>query len=362
MTGLVSFKLKFAGKGGYFEVPPAQKGPLADELWSKLMAFKKDGTMMGCSIDGKGIESDVMLNGEDTGLLARHAYGVVDLLYVVNPKAHNTKKRHRLIRVRNPWGKREWKGKWSDGSPEMEEFGDLINKELQTSGDIDEDIDIKDRDDGTFFMAFHEWRTIFDNFYACVDFEDSWSGIRFTDEWTKSTSGGVPTTQSREMSLRFARNPQYILTLKRRTEVFIALLQDDGRYQPSAVFPYQDYIHTVCMSIMTLKPQEEGVDSFDSSKIVKLSPLKLHREVHVRQELDPGKYALIPATMNAGETGQFFLSVYFSCEKEAMDIYKKGEPDNKGAVIEEEEEVDPASITEDIVVDLKKMLAFLISV
>lgn len=361
MTGLVSYKLKLTGKGGYFEVPPAQQGPLADQLWEQLMTFKKNGTLMGCSADGAGVESDIMIQGENTGLLARHAYGIVDLLYVVNPKAHNTKKRHRLIRVRNPWGNREWTGKWADTSPEMEEFGDLVNAELQKSGDTDEDIDLKNKDDGTFFMCFKDWRTIFDNFYACIDFEDSWSGVRFEDEWTKSTSGGVPTSASRDAARLFGKNPQFTLKLRRKTDLYLALQQNDGRYQPDSVFPYQGFVYAACISVMTLKPNEDGVESFDSAKIVKLSQLKMHREVTLRLELDPGKYSIVPATMNSGETAQFWLSVYFSCAKDEIELFKRGNPEQKGSIIAEEEEVDPASISEDIVTDIRKMVSYLIS-
>ena len=361
MTGLVSYKVKLTGKGGYFEVPPAQQGPLADQLWDQLMNFKKNGTLMGCSADGGGVESDIMIHGENTGLLARHAYGIVDMLYVVNPKAHNTKKRHRLLRVRNPWGNREWTGKWSDDSPEMAEFGEAVNKELQKSGDVDEDIDLKNKDDGTFFMCFKDWRTIFDNFYACVDFEDSWSGVRFEDEWTKSTSGGVPTSPSQAAAKLFSKNPQFTLNLRRKTDLYFALQQNEGRYQPDSVFPYQGFIYAACISVMTLKPNEDGVESFDSVKIVKLSQLKMHREVTLRLELDPGKYSIVPATMNSGETAQFWLSIYFSCAKDEIVLSKRGSPEIKGNMIAEEEEVDPASISEDIVTDLRKMVSYLIA-
>lgn len=111
LTGMAAEKLKVKGKNGFLSVPPQQEKAKADQLWIKLKKYREDGTLMGCSIDAEGVESDVIVDGEQTGLLARHAYGIIDVIYVNNPRATNTKKRHRLLRVRNPWGQREWQGK-----------------------------------------------------------------------------------------------------------------------------------------------------------------------------------------------------------------------------------------------------------
>jgi len=48
-----------------------------------------------------------------TGILtSSHAYGLVDAFEIKDPDMVNPRKTHRLLRVRNPWGKTEWKGKW----------------------------------------------------------------------------------------------------------------------------------------------------------------------------------------------------------------------------------------------------------
>ena len=44
-----------------------------------------------------------------------HAYALTDLFTIVDPK---TKEAHRMLRLRNPWGKSEWLGAWSAGSDE----------------------------------------------------------------------------------------------------------------------------------------------------------------------------------------------------------------------------------------------------
>ena len=44
----------------------------------------------------------------DSGLVTRHAYSILAAVEVVD----NTGKQVRLVKLRNPWGKFEWKGDW----------------------------------------------------------------------------------------------------------------------------------------------------------------------------------------------------------------------------------------------------------
>lgn len=50
-----------------------------------------------------------------------HAYGIIDIFEIKGPR-----KVHRLLRVRNPWGEMEWKGKWGDTSEELVTYKDII--------------------------------------------------------------------------------------------------------------------------------------------------------------------------------------------------------------------------------------------
>jgi len=69
--------------------------------------------MMGCSVQGD-VERQIVIDGVKTGIMTGHAYGVLDVFEI---KTQN--KTHRLLRVRNPWGEMEWKGKWGDTSDEI---------------------------------------------------------------------------------------------------------------------------------------------------------------------------------------------------------------------------------------------------
>jgi len=72
---------------------------------------------MGCSIKGYGKEGQLVIDGAPTGLIMNHAYSISDVCEIKNTE--NPKEPFQLIRLRNPWGKGEWTGEWSDGSKEM---------------------------------------------------------------------------------------------------------------------------------------------------------------------------------------------------------------------------------------------------
>lgn len=51
------------------------------------------------------------------GLVIGHAYSITRVLTI-----KQSGKVFRLLRLRNPWGKKEWNGAWSDASPEWKRF------------------------------------------------------------------------------------------------------------------------------------------------------------------------------------------------------------------------------------------------
>lgn len=141
--------------------------------------------------------------------------------------------------------------------------------------------------------------------FSCVDFPNEWWGIRFTGKWTPETSGGVPTTGSKAQVERWGQNPQYTLILKQKCEIFISLMQEDGRCIKDSIFPYDGIINTACFSVMKLANNERRLNVFDDSRISKLSVMKLHREVQIRETFLPGRYVIVPSTMVANKTGNF---------------------------------------------------------
>jgi len=47
-------------------------------------------------------------------------------------------------------------------------------------------------DDGTFFMCYKDWRTLFSNLFICINFPVEWSGLRFKDSFKQALNYGPP--------------------------------------------------------------------------------------------------------------------------------------------------------------------------
>lgn len=70
------------------------------------------------------------------GLVDNHAY-TLEGAYEIEPSPGE---KVRLLKARNPWGRGEWGGDWSDDSEKWTE-------------DLKEQLGFQNRDDGIFFIA-----------------------------------------------------------------------------------------------------------------------------------------------------------------------------------------------------------------
>jgi hypothetical protein len=136
-----------------------------------LKSFNRS-TLMNCAIHYKREAAE--------GLLSGHAYSITKVVVVVTA---NTHKRVPLLRIRNPWGKCEWKGAWSDRSSTW----DYVTPNEKAR------IKLHEKDDGEFFMSFNDFIKHFDALDICnltpdmlnrAPREDrEWKTISFTGVW-----------------------------------------------------------------------------------------------------------------------------------------------------------------------------------
>jgi len=274
---------------------------------SKLLSLND--TMMGCSIDAKVVESEVVYQNQKCGILAGHAYSILDAFEIPKLNGQKDRKTSRLLRIKNPWGFKEWNGKWNDESEELENNRHHVQKYLKGKySGTNEKINLN-KEDGTFLMCFKDFRNLFGKIFICYDFPPSIIGLRFFDKWTVEQSGGLPINNTEREFKAFAKNPQYYLNLKKDVGVFISLLQKDGRLTKSK-FPFPEITRKACIIIMRANNGKQRLDTFDNDLTVEITPIRQHREISIYKYLTAGEYIIIPSVMKEGETGEFCLELY----------------------------------------------------
>lgn len=112
-------------------------------------------SFMGCSLDS---DPDGEIEAEGPlGLIRGHAYSITDVKSVsIRQKTATATSTVQLLRIRNPWGNSaEWKGAWSDGSPEWDMLTSTNKKEHSFDND------------GEFWMSCNDFVTHFQTLDIC---------------------------------------------------------------------------------------------------------------------------------------------------------------------------------------------------
>ena len=327
MTGLVSKKIL---KDNILLTMPTK----IDELWKILKEYSsikfdnelktqsgkkvtskyytRNKSMMGCSVEpnSKMKEQQVSMQGHNIGIIAGHAYSILDAFEIPKARSKKSRKTSRLLRIKNPWGKYEWNGKWCDNSEEVIKNKERIENALKKKyEDTSEKINLS-QEDGTFLMRFSDFRKIFNNIFFCQNFPPNFIGVRFHDEWTKENSGGLPFNNTKQEFIDFFRNPQYYIQLKKSGKMIINLLQNDGRLF-GAKFPFEEYIKRVCLIIFKTK-SEMPLDIFDGR--IDQTYITRRRDLSMELNLDKGQYIVIPSLATKGECTTFNMEFYFEDE------------------------------------------------
>ena len=108
-------------------------------MYAQLLSFHEAGFLMSASVGAA--DAGEVAAAEAMGLLTEHAYS---LLRAIDVHVPTTGRAARLVQLRNPWGKLEWRGDWSDSS-------NLWTPELRA---LLHDSHGSDGDDGVFWMSF----------------------------------------------------------------------------------------------------------------------------------------------------------------------------------------------------------------
>ncbi|XP_036922756.1 calpain-14 isoform X2 [Sturnira hondurensis] len=274
-------------------------------LWDILTRATYSKTLIGCQTY---LGSERVL---ENGLVDGHAYTVIRIWKVTCKR-----KPEYLVKLRNPWGKVEWRGDWSDSSSTW----DLLSPK--------EKIMLWRKDnDGEFWMTLKDFKAHFKLLVICKltpgllshEVGQKWSCTVQEGRWEKGTTAGgrMKSHQARDT---FWKNPQFLLSVWRPKEsrtllmpcsVLVSLIQKPRHRHRNRKLPLAIGFYLFRMSQLFGDQRKLPREFFLKSHPLSL-PEEFLREKEVSQELwlEPGTYLIVPCTSEAGQESEFILRVF----------------------------------------------------
>lgn len=117
----------------------------------------------------------------------------------------------KLVQLRNPWGRGEWTGDWSDDSDLWTtRMRNVLNWNLI-------------EDDGIFWMEFGDFLSEYDEIYIGRNLTESkgWKNISVIDAWKGKYAGGLPSKENRGAKMTEA--PQFAITINKPGKGFLVM-------------------------------------------------------------------------------------------------------------------------------------------
>ncbi|KAM0347434.1 hypothetical protein ACHAPU_004955 [Fusarium lateritium] len=195
--------------------------------------------------------------GERKGIVELHAYSIQKAVEIDG---------QRLLKLKNPWGKGEWTGPWSDGSKEW--TAEWLQK-----------LDHRFGDDGDFWISYQDLLKKYQAFERTRLFTPDW---RVSQLWT---------TLSVPWALDY-HDTHFSFTLSKAGPVVLLLAQLDDRYfrglEGQYMFELGFRLHKAGHSDYVVRSQ---------------TPYRMNRSVNVELELEAGDYEVrvkINATRDEG--------------------------------------------------------------
>ncbi|KAM8854597.1 calpain-5-like [Synchiropus picturatus] len=286
------------------------------ELFERVLKVHNRGGLISCSIQAtSAAEMEARLA---SGLVKGHAYAVTDVRRVRlghGLLAYFRSDKLTMIRMRNPWGQREWNGPWSDSS---EEWQKVSKSERERIG-------VTVRDDGEFWMTFDDFVSNFTDLILCrlintsyLSLHKTWEETVIRGSWCRhddplrNRAGGCTNNHH-----TFLQNPQYVFDVKKpEDEALICLQQRDRRASLKGGrgqnLPIGFDIHKVelnRMYRMHVKQQKVGGSVYINS-----------RSVFLRIDLKEGRYVIIPTTFEPGLEGDFLLRIFTDVPSDCREL------------------------------------------
>ncbi|XP_007530234.1 calpain-8 [Erinaceus europaeus] len=302
--------------GGISEFFDLKKPPA--QLFQIVRKALRAGALLACSISiSSAAETEAITNQK---LVKSHAYSVTGAEEVDFRGCPE-----RLIRLRNPWGKVEWMGAWSDNAPEWNHIDPRQREKLDRKAE-----------DGEFWMSFSDFLRQFSRLEVCNLAPDSlsynelhkWNLVLFNGRWTRGSSAGG----CQNYPATYWTNPQFKIHLDEQDDspgephctVLLGLMQKNRRRQKrlgQGLLSIGYAVYQVPKELESRTDTPLGPDFFLGRQPAARSSTYVNlREVSGRLQLPPGDYLVVPSTFEPFKDGDFCLRVFSEKKAGALEI------------------------------------------
>ncbi|XP_029458029.1 calpain-5 [Rhinatrema bivittatum] len=294
---------------------------LADEkkrsdFFDRLLKVHNRGGLISGSI--KATSAADMEARLDCGLVKGHAYAVTDVRKVRlghGLLAFFKSEKLDMIRMRNPWGEREWNGAWSDSSEEWQKVSKSEREKLGVTVD----------DDGEFWMTFEDFCKHYTDLIMCRLINTSYLSVHKT--WEEAVLRGAWTRHEDPLRSRcggcvnnrntFLQNPQYVFDVKKpEDEVLICLEQ-----KPKKTSRKEGKGENLAIGFDIYKVELNRRYRMHTLQTKVASSIYINsRSVFLRSDQKEGRYVIIPTTFEPGLTGEFLVRVFTDVPSECKEL------------------------------------------
>ncbi|HAO22905.1 MAG TPA: hypothetical protein DCQ37_22125, partial [Desulfobacteraceae bacterium] len=246
-----------------------------DFHWKNISEAIKNRFIMGCGSE------DISKTGDDSqdktsGIANTHAYSLIAVYEIKKEPSGKRVLRSgepsspyndRIVKLRNPWGKGEWKGAWSDDSPEW-------------TPKLKEELGFKAADDGMFHIGLKDFLEYFYDYQICY----------FNEAYNYSAQKFKSLTEE----------PTVIeFELKSPGEYYFSINQTNKRmFRPEDEYAYSQ------LTLFISRRRSNGSFKFIGSAT------KADKEMWFKANCEPGRYVAYVLTPWRRKVNEFSISVY----------------------------------------------------
>ncbi|XP_042882678.1 calpain-11-like isoform X2 [Penaeus japonicus] len=242
------------------------------------------------------------------GLVTQHAYSVTGLARVRSKLGETP-----LVRLRNPWGRGEWNGPWSERSWEWDSLSDR-DKDL---------LSVRVRNEGEFWMAFEDFARHFTHLdlvhvgpddwmnEPALHSKKPWRAVLARRRWRAGyNAGGGP-----QYTDTTAMNPQFHVQIPRaglsKCHVVVSVTQQYDTYLSAQDAKKKHNLHPIGFAVYEIPP---NMTRLTTPFVVEHRPMdvtshSMARETVTFFTLPPGDYMVVPHTAQPNSDAKFLLRI-----------------------------------------------------